>query len=85
MAPIVCAPAGDAARRLAEQARARVAELAIPHRESALHDTVSASVGISMGARVSRERVAQLLPDAIRAAEQAAADGGDRVVVVEGS
>ena len=82
---IVRATAGESARNLAEATRAGVAALAIPHLESAMHEFVSASVGLALGARASREGVAQLLPDAICAAEQAAADGGNRVVVVEGS
>ena len=82
---IVCAPSGAGTRELAEAARAGVAALASPHLESAMHEFVSASVGLAIGARASRERVAQLLPDAICAAEQAAAEGGNRVVVVEGS
>jgi PleD family two-component response regulator len=81
---IVCAPAADGARELAEAARRCVADLQIPHMECAFRDSVSASVGMALGVRVSRERVAQLLPSAISAAEQAAAEGGDRVVVVEG-
>ena len=80
---IVRACAGGDARSFAEEVRARVEALAIPHLESAFHDCVSASVGVAAGARATRERVAQLLPDAICAAEQAAAEGGNRVVVAE--
>ena len=81
---IVCAPAREDVKSLAEAARQCVARLSIPHMECAFRDTVSASVGVAVGARVSRDKVAQLLPSAISAAEQAAAEGGDRVVFVEG-
>ena len=81
---IVCAPAPDDTCALAEAARRCVARLAIPHMECAFRDTVSASVGVAVGARGSREQVAQLLPSAISAAEQATAEGGDQVVFVEG-
>ncbi len=66
-----------------ERLRKRVVDLRIPHLESALRETVSVSVGVSVGTRIGRDKVAQLLPDAIRAVEQAAAEGGNRVVCVD--
>ena len=67
----------------ADDLRKRIAALRIPHMESAVRDFVSVSIGISAGPRKSREVVSQLLPNAIRAAEQAAAEGGNRVVCVD--
>lgn len=69
----------------ADRMRRRIADLRIPHFETALRDFVSVSIGVSVGHRSGRDKVSQLLPDAIRAAEQAAAEGGNRVVCVDES
>ncbi len=69
----------------AERLRRRIADLRIPHFETALRDFLSVSIGVSVGRRAGRDKVSQLLPDAIRAAEQAAAEGGNRIVSVDES
>ncbi len=80
---IVAAPSDDSEFQRADALRRRVLDLRIPHMESALRETLSVSVGLSCGRRSGREAVSQLLPNAIRAAEQAAAEGGNRVVCVD--
>ncbi|NDA46320.1 MAG: response regulator [Alphaproteobacteria bacterium] len=59
-----------------------IAELMIPHHESAWREHVSVSIGIASSLRRGPDLIAQLLPSAIRAAEQAAAEGGAMVVQV---
>jgi len=59
-----------------------IAELMIPHHDSAWREHVSVSIGIAASLRRAPDLIAQLLPSAIRAAEQAAAEGGAMVVQV---
>ena len=82
---LVSANAGLDESVRADALRRAILDLHLPHMEAALRETVSVSVGCACGRRTGRDAVAQLLPGAIRAAEQAAAEGGNRVVMVDES
>lgn len=66
----------------AENLGQSIAELMIPHHDSAWREHVSLSFGIASSLHRGADLIAQLLPSAIRAAEQAAAEGGAMVVQV---
>jgi diguanylate cyclase (GGDEF)-like protein len=80
---LVAAPLRTDAYRRAESLRQSVISLRLAHCESAFRDCVSISIGVAPGRRGGPETVAQLLPNAIRAAEQAAAEGGNRTICVD--